>query len=150
MTYSIAPYLNALFSDKTQSAANAAFVGIEAPHRWFALLDVGQFVPLKKPPHRLLDQLKGELLFESSSGAEALEYSPRLIELGPEAGKAREQAALLDEACSHLPALSLLEGRVSGEELLQRLRFSCGWRPIARRTCCGSRTRNPCKPWRRC
>jgi hypothetical protein len=122
MTYSIASYLDALFSDTAKPVAGAAQVASEALLRRFALVDVGQLVPLRKPLRQLLGQLQGELLFEPSAGAEALEYSPRLIELGPEPGQAREQAASLDAACSHLPALSILEGRLTAEQLLQRLR----------------------------
>lgn len=123
MSYSVAPHFSALFPVPTGSAAGAAHGNPATAVRSFALLDVGQFIPVERRLQRLLSQWPGDMLFEESSGAEALEYSPRLIELHEDLDAAREQAASLDAACAHLPALSILRGRVTREELLQRLRF---------------------------
>lgn len=123
MTYSMTPYLDALSSQQTRRPKGAADVASQPPGCCFALLDVGQFAPADRPLERLLARLRGDLLFEPSAGAEALELSPWLIELGPEPGQMRDQMAALDAVCGHLPALSILKGAVTREDLLQRLRF---------------------------
>ena len=124
MSYRLKPHLDALFGPAEPQRADSADSGAPALEgRWFALLDLGPFVPIARPLERLLARRPGALLFEPSAGADALAYSPRLIELGDTRARARELAESLDAVCGHLPALSLLTGDLTAPALLERLRF---------------------------
>jgi len=112
MNYTFAPHLCAI----------CEVGGVEEPQATlFALVDAAR---LDLSARKRLDNLRDvttEIVFESSFARSALQFSPLLFELSPNANRI-EQMLILDRACAEFPMLSFLRSPLSLADLVTHLR----------------------------
>lgn len=114
MTYSFAAQAWALTASRPGAPE-------QMPARWFALIDVAQSAGLDQHLRGLLPGAQRLRLFDGFFTEPALPLSPELIELSDETEVLSAQVAALDEACRHLPMLSLLRTTLTLEVLVHHL-----------------------------
>ena len=113
MSYTFRPHLTAI-DDCLDCGGDSSIT--------YALVDAGQIPEFVEKVGAWMADSPRELLFERSFARSALHLSPMLIQLLAPSEQRHRQLEALDDACRHLPVLSVINAPMSLEHLIEHLR----------------------------